>query len=159
MDPKELLGQMRLFDGLNPRDLARVRQEAETVRLAKDEVIFREGDTGDALYGILAGSVRVVRQNATGGEEVLAMIERGGCFGELSLVDLETRSATVIANEPTEAIRVRRQTFNRLVEEDRELALKLYQALVRILCERLRATDDSLTFSRTLLQGLMDKGA
>jgi CRP-like cAMP-binding protein len=159
MDPNDVFGQMRLFAALSPRELLLVRQEADLVSLVKDEVVFREGDAGDALYGIISGSVRVARQGAADEEEVLAMLEAGGCFGELSLVDLETRSATVIANEPTELIRIRRKTFNRLVEEDHELALKLYRALVRILCERLRATNDSLTFSRTMLQGLMDKGA
>ena len=159
MDPFEILKQMRLFEGLSARELKLVHDEADAVHLDKNQVVFREGEPGDALYGITSGSVRVVRQTAAGGEEVLAMVDRGGCFGELSLVDLETRSATVVANEPTGLIRIRRKTFNRLVEEDRELALKLYKALVGILCQRLRATDDSLTFSRTMLQGLMDKGA
>jgi len=158
-DPREILKQMRLFEGLSAGELKLVQAEAESVRLDKDQVVFREGEPGDALYGITSGSVRVVRQSAAGGEEVLALVDRGGCFGELSLVDLETRSATVIANEPTELVLIRRKTFNRLVKEDRDLGLKLYKALVNILCERLRATDDSLTFSHTLLQGLMDKGA
>jgi len=159
MDPRDVLEGMRLFQDLDPRELGLVHQESETVTLKPEQVVFREGERGDSLYAIISGSVRVVRKLPAGGEEVLALLQPGECFGEISLVDEESRSATVIANEPSELIRIRRETFNRLVEEDPELALKLYRALVRILCERLRATNDTLTFSRDLLSGLMDKGA
>jgi len=159
MDPRDVLEGMRLFAELNPQELGLVHQESETVAIAPEQAVFREGERGDALYALISGSVRVVRKIPAGKEEVLAMLEPGECFGELSLVDDESRSATVVANEPSELIRIPRETFNRLVEEDHELALKLYRALVRILCERLRATNETLTFSRDLLSGLMNKDA
>lgn len=154
MDPRDVLERIRLFAELEAPELALVHQESETVSLQPEQVVFREGEPGDALYALISGSVRVVRKRPSGEEEVLALLSPGECFGEISLVDDESRSATVIANEPSELIRIRRETFNRLVTEDHQLALKLYRALVQILCERLRATNESLTFSRDLLSGL-----
>ncbi len=153
----DLLKKMQLFKGFDEAEILQVAGSMQEVSPAKDELIFNEGDEGDALYLIGEGSVRVEKKDIQGQAEVVAILHQGESFGEVSLVDHEVRSASCLANEDTRLYRLSREDFEVLLNSDKDLALKAYQALVGILCERLRSTNQALTFSRSLLQGVMDK--
>jgi CRP-like cAMP-binding protein len=66
-------------------------------RLARSEVLFREGDKGDRLYVVTEGKIKMGRRSSDGRENLLAILGPGQMFGELSLFDPGPRSATVTA--------------------------------------------------------------
>ncbi len=153
MERTEFLKKTILFKDLSTFELIKVNKLTRTKHLQPDEVVFNEGTVGDCLFIIKKGSVRVSKMEG-GQEKVLAILSAGDHFGEIALVDHQTRSATIIANEETELIMIKDEDFNRLLEEDREIALKFYKTFVKVLCSRLRDTNESLTFSRTLLESM-----
>jgi CRP-like cAMP-binding protein len=124
------------------RDL--LLEGARRRRYAKGEVIFHEGDPGDVFYLVVRGRVAVRVSTLFGDRTMLRLINSGGWFGELSAISPDTRSATIVALEPTETLvvsadrvrEVRRRvpTFDgllveALVTEVRRLSAALLEAL------------------------------
>jgi CRP/FNR family transcriptional regulator, cyclic AMP receptor protein len=97
-----------------------------------DEVIFREGDTADALYMIESGRVEI-----QAGRRVLTILGPGEFFGEMSLIDPSPRSATAVAATDVRLVPVSEKQFLKIVGETPSLALDL----LRLLARRLRARE------------------
>jgi CRP-like cAMP-binding protein len=83
------------------------------------------------------------------GEEALAVLRPGAYFGEMSLIDDESRSATAIAHEPVRLFVIKRRDLEDLLFVDRDLAYEFLWKMVRTLSRRLRATNDKMTFLAT----------
>jgi CRP-like cAMP-binding protein len=108
-------------------------------RYRKDETIFHQGDPGDALYVVASGRVKVVLPSPDTGEPaILATLARGQFFGELAMLDGQPHSASVVALEPTEALVLGREDFERLFESEPSIRRSLVLALAR---ELRRLTD------------------
>ncbi|MFQ5537346.1 MAG: cyclic nucleotide-binding domain-containing protein [Gemmatimonadota bacterium] len=118
----------RYFPG---SDLAGIAALAEIVHAEPEEIIFRQGEEGDAFFVVVQGAVRISR----GSHELAVLGPREG-FGEMAILDRETRSATASAAEPTTLLRIDRDSFDRLVEQNPAVARGIY----RVLTERLRNT-------------------
>lgn len=114
-----------------------VLQRAGTavLQFAQGERIFVQDDGGDCMYVVRSGRVSI-----TAGGMVLENIEPNGVFGEMTLIDGSPRSATAIAEEPTEVLPVDRKAFHELVRHDPEFALRL----MRLMAGRIRRTNESL---------------
>ncbi len=154
MERTEFLKKTILFKDLSTFEIIKINKVTRTKSYGPDEVVFREGTVGDSLFILKSGSVRVTKMDDGGEEKVLAILYSGDHFGEIALVDNQTRSATIVTNEDTELIQIKDEDFNRLLEEDKEIALKFYRTFVKVLAGRLRDTNESLTFSRTLLESM-----
>jgi CRP-like cAMP-binding protein len=126
-----ILKGSQLFRDFPGQDLAGIASLAEVVHLDDGAAVFHQGDAGDAFYMVVQGSVRIVR----GGAELALLGPREG-FGEMAILDQETRSATAIAVEPTTLLRLDRDSFDRLVEQNPAVARGIYRVLTR----RLRNT-------------------
>jgi CRP-like cAMP-binding protein len=162
MSGLDMLAQSELFQDLTEDDLEKVREIAHERFFLENEVIFNEGDQGDSLFLIIEGTVRVERgeagvESSAGTTEVIAILHSGNIFGEMAIMDRDTRSATVAANEYVKALEIRREDLERLLASDKDLALKCYRNFIRVLCGRLRSTNESLGFARTLLDSMMAK--
>jgi CRP-like cAMP-binding protein len=112
----EVLRSCALFRAMDGAALADVARQFRARRFRRHEVIFHEGDPGDSLFVIAAGSVKIALGSAEGDEAIIATLGRGDFFGELSVLDGEERSATAIALEPTELGSLARAPFLELVE-------------------------------------------
>jgi len=152
IDPIDFLGRSEVFAGLSRAQLEKIAKSLKEIRLNKDAKIFSEGDEGDSFYIIASGTVRVVKRGEAGEEEVLALLNPGMSFGEMALIEKETRSATVITNENTVLLQMRKDALESLLKSDKDIALIIYQNFVRLLSVRLRKTSESLTFSRAMLE-------
>jgi len=93
----EVLRQAPLFSGLDDEAAEALSASMVESRLARGEALFREGDSGDRLYVVTEGKVKLGRTSADGRENLLAILGPGQMFGELSLFDPGPRSATVTA--------------------------------------------------------------
>jgi CRP/FNR family cyclic AMP-dependent transcriptional regulator len=113
--------------------LADVGRRLRHRHFRRNEVIFHQGDPGDALHVITAGSVKIVLPSPEGEEAIIATLRQGDFFGELSLLDGEPRSATAVAVEATETLSLPRAVFHELLDSHPELRDALFAALTRLL--------------------------
>jgi len=93
----QVVQQAPLFSRLNPEDAHALVDSMEETHLPRGEVLFHEGDSGDRVYVVIEGKVKLGRQASDGRENLLAILGPGQMFGELSLFDPGPRSATVTA--------------------------------------------------------------
>lgn len=139
----ELLQRMPVFGGLREASLRQLLERAVPVHREAGEAFFREGDVADAMYVLQAGRVAVTK-GWRGGEFLLHELAAGDCFGEMALMDLQPRSASVRALQPCDAIEFGTQDMLHLYETDVEQFALMQMNLGRELCRRLRATDELL---------------
>ena len=95
----------------------------------RNEVVFHQGDPGDALHIITGGSVKIVLPSPEGEEAIIATLHAGDFFGELALLDGEPRSATATAIEPTETMTLPRDVFRELLDRHPSLRDALFAAV------------------------------
>jgi len=127
----EALRRCILFSRLDDETLARCMESLRSRRYRRNETIFHQGDPGDSLYVIESGTVKIVLPDPEGEEgAIIATLNAGDFFGELALLDGADHSATAIALEATEALVLRRDAFDRLVDEDPNLRRALFAGLV-----------------------------
>ena len=131
----ENLTKYTFFSSFTSEEISLLLYCAERVEFGKDEIIFKEGDTGNYFYAILSGQV-VIRMEKSG--KILATLNPGEVFGEMSVLDNNPRSATALAAKNTELF-----SFDgrRLLEDFPHLSVKLLTYLSRELCKRLREAD------------------
>ncbi|MGZ5342694.1 MAG: Crp/Fnr family transcriptional regulator [Solirubrobacterales bacterium] len=138
---RELLGQVPLFAELSPAELERIAQVAVPRSYPGGTRVFHEGDTGDACYIVRAGACRVTREHSDGRAITLANLTSGDIFGELAMLDGETRSASVEALEDAELLALPATDVKALLRDHPELAVKLVEALTR----RLRQANERIS--------------
>ncbi len=131
-----MLRRSPLFRGLTPPALERIVELAGQRSYSADEVVFSQGDPGDALYAVITGKVRISAGAADGREIFLNIMEPGDSFGEIALLDGGTRTASATATLPSELVTIRREHFLGLLEREPRVALEL----LRLCGERLRWT-------------------
>jgi CRP/FNR family transcriptional regulator, cyclic AMP receptor protein len=133
------LGATELFADLDSDILNRLGERARERRFRRGQLIFGEGDPGDALFVVVEGLVKVFVTSEEGEEMVLITLRTGDTFGELTLIDGGARSASAQALEPTVALVVTRDVLLELMRAHPALSESLLGslgALVRRLTEQ-----------------------
>lgn len=111
-------------------DLAPLMKEKE---FEKGSVIFEVGETGDSMYIIYQGTIKIHK-----GKTVFALLQEKEVFGELSLLDADTRSATATAETDCFLFKIDQEPFYELLDERPEVA----KGFIKILCRRLRIMNE-----------------
>jgi len=139
-----LIKKAAIFADLKETELERVLEVCTEQQFKFGQTIFKEGEPGNRLYIISEGEVRVSRDVPGSGEEALAVLKPGACFGEMAVFDRSTRSTDAIANTDCVLVTIARSDFEMLLDFDRDLAYKILWSVVKLLSERLRITNDNL---------------
>jgi CRP/FNR family transcriptional regulator, cyclic AMP receptor protein len=137
-----VLGMSKLFGTLTGEMLARVVEEAATRRYRRGDLIFNQGDSGDALYVVASGVVKVSTVSEDGGEVVFATLCQGDTFGELAVIDGGPRSAAARAIEATELVTFHRDAFIRMLQAYPLLTAALHRSLGALLRRTLEQASD-----------------
>jgi len=140
MSVAQFLRRVPLFSHLGDAELARLADVSRERSYPKNSVILFEDDPGDALYMVVTGQVKVVLIGEDGREVILSVLREGDFFGEMALLDDQPRSAHVIAMQDSNLLVLRREDFQRKLEETPTLAF----GLLRELSRRLRHADDKI---------------
>lgn len=135
---KQLRG-LSLFSTLSPRELQTVDGLLHERNYLKDEVIFDQGDEGQALYIVQSGRVLICRQGQPS-EGRIAQLGPGRLFGELALLDNSPRAAQARAEENSTLAVLFRADFLGLLETHAVIASKISLQLARHIGQRLRET-------------------
>jgi CRP-like cAMP-binding protein len=120
-----------------------LRQLAQTATLAYHPpraTIFQKGDPGDSMMAVIRGRVKICTHSIDGKELVLNIINKGGLFGEIALLDGEPRTADAVALEETDLLVLDRARFQPFLAANPDIA----QRLLGVLCKRLRQTSEHL---------------
>ncbi|HEY8210517.1 MAG TPA: cyclic nucleotide-binding domain-containing protein [Myxococcaceae bacterium] len=142
----DLLQKIPLFSRLTYDETARLAPIIQHVDVAGGTVVIEQNALGDALYVIQDGEVRVSRdaEGDPGREEELGRLEMGELFGEMALLDDLLTSARVTALRPTRLLKLPKADFERLLQADAALAVKVYRSFCRTLSDRLRRANQML---------------
>jgi CRP-like cAMP-binding protein len=139
----EALAKLPIFGALTPDTIRFLRERCEEVRLGAGEDFFTQGETGDSLFVLREGRVGVLR-TVEGRDLVLAELGAGTCFGEMALVAISPRCATVRALEDCRALKLTNLALLDLYHHDLEQFTLLQMNLGREMARRLAAADEAL---------------
>ena len=130
---------------LSPMEINFLTSLSRERKLAAGEVLFREGDPGDAMYVVLSGRVMISKFIAGAGEEALAFLDRGDYFGEMALIDNQPRSADAKAHDGGAVVlRIPRDVVEGLLDPNKVSSLRLLRLLASLVSKRLRELDDKI---------------
>ena len=141
----DLLKEVPLFDLLDEHERAELAAELDVVRFPAGEIIYHYGDPGDAIYVVSEGEAELFLKNDTGERMVLEIAQRGDFFGELSMLDQGTRSASVVVTQDLSALRLERGDLEKFLQIRPQAAMDLLGAMGR----RHRATVERLRHTAT----------
>jgi CRP/FNR family transcriptional regulator, cyclic AMP receptor protein len=127
----EILKGIPLFSSLKSETLRHLESVAVKRSYPKNTVLISEGDSSDQLYVILDGKIKVVVMDPEGREVVVNLLGAGDCFGEIAMIDGETRSATIVTMEPTQVLTIGRADFTPILNSNTDLMLHLLKLLAR----------------------------
>ncbi len=140
------LARSSLFAGLEDAAIAKLAAGADLRTLETGEIVLKQGDYGDSLFLLDEGSLAVTATDEAGRTRTVATLAVDAAdpppvenvIGELCLLDLEPRCATVTATAPSTLVELHRDELYWLFGEDRALQLHVIVAIARILSRRLR---------------------
>ena len=143
-DTIALLKNVAIFKDLDESELDEIAEVCREEKFVSGEYIFREAESGNRLYLIVEGEVRISRDVPGSGEEALAVLKPGALFGEMAVFDRSDRSTHAISNGGTTVLTITRPDFEMLLDFNLEMAYKVLWSVTRLLSGRLRNTNDSL---------------
>ncbi len=130
-----------LFLALDEEASIALRASMVEMDLTRGQVVFAEGDSGDRLYVIVDGKIKLGTSSSDGRESLLAILGPGEMFGELSLFDPGPRTATATALIETTLLGLGHDSLGPWLSGRPGVA----QALLKALSQRLRRTNDNLS--------------
>lgn len=143
----ELMQQMPVFGAIGAETIEFLLERAPVVQVAAGRYFFHEADPASSMYVLETGRVTIFK-SWQGHKLLLRRLEKGDCFGEMALLDLFPRSASVRADADCSAIELTCANLHRLFEHDAEQFAMIQMNIAREMSRRLRITDDLLFRAR-----------
>lgn len=143
-DEVGMLKRVPLFSGVEPSKLKLLAFTSDRVSYNPGQTLFHQGDEGDAAYVILSGTADILVDSDRGQIKV-AELEPNAIVGEIAILCDVSRTATVMAKERLEALRIKKEHFLRMLKENPEMTIEI----VRVLADRLSATTAELSAARS----------
>ena len=140
MNDSDLLATVPIFSALNANVLDELLSRMTKRSYQKNNMILMEDEFGDTFFIIAGGSIKITRVSEDGREVILAMLGEGEFFGEMSLLDGETRSANAIATEESKVLILKRHDFLLFLERFPKIAISLLTEMAG----RIRKSDQQI---------------
>lgn len=155
-DPPVTVAQLRevgLFGALSDDFLEHLTKTLSGQRVMVGETIFREGDPAREMYVVLDGEIEVLKKSRRGRETRVAILGPNDTFGEMSIIDMQPRSATVRALGAARLLRISTEEMDALYRYDLKSYTLIVLNIARDLSRRLRVTDGLLAdFTANVLE-------
>lgn len=137
----DLIRRVSLFSKLTPEQAEALAATVSKKRFKRGEILVEQGKKTDSLFIVLTGRTRVLMTDSKGREVILATLASGDYVGEMSLIDNEPHSATVVADQQVDVLVLGRDSFLRCLGENIETA----HAVMRVLVQRLRKASENIS--------------
>lgn len=134
---QRLLCEVKAFSGFTPQDARNVLAHASRVDVAAGQAVLSEQDGGREFYIVIGGIFAVAKMLATGRSRIIARLQPGDTFGEISFLDGRPRTATVTAERPGLLLRIDRKSLLLIPDT----AAKIYFNLAGLMAGRIRNTN------------------
>ncbi len=136
----DILKKVPIFSGISSKDLEKIVAVTHQRKYRKDSMILIEEEAGQTMFILMSGQVKISRISEDGREVILAVMAEGDFFGELSLLDGQSRSANVTVIKDAEMLLINREDFLSLLNEFPQIAIQL----LRELAGRMRKSDSQI---------------
>jgi CRP/FNR family transcriptional regulator, cyclic AMP receptor protein len=137
----EFLSGLSMFAGLRREVVARIGATARRIDLVEDQILFREGELAKEMAVVLSGKLEVMKRTDTGTDACIAVLGPGDVVGEMSLIDIQPRSADVWARAPVSVVLLHHVALAELYREDTQSYTLLVLNIAREISIRLRRLD------------------
>ncbi len=138
----DLLKQQILLEDIDSEGLNKISKIIKKHSLKKGEQLFKEKDETKGLWLIHSGKIEISRVTADGWRQTLAVLTPGHFFGELSIIENRHHVASAVAIEETELLLLPKEDFERLFQEDMELACAIIKRIAIVMSKNLRRMND-----------------
>ena len=149
MENTEYLKTIFLFRELTGLELINFNKVLHAEHVKKGTEIIREGEPGDKMYILKKGAVDIYKGFEANRTKLTHLLP-GAHFGEIALVEKNVRSASVVALDDCELLTIKRADFENVLAEHESIAMKIYRAFTRALCDRLRQANENLIVAHQL---------
>jgi CRP-like cAMP-binding protein len=144
-DALKFLPTIALFGGLEETTLNRIISMLHEHRLEPGQEVCKQGDVGRSMFLVRHGEVVVTRDAPSGKRIRMVRMGEGQFFGEMTLIDIQKRSATVLVEEPSLLWSLGNKELYKLYQEDTPGYVMVLQNICRELSRRLRTTNARIT--------------
>lgn len=121
----DFLKSVNIFSDLSESELNSIQEICKTRKYPKNSMIILEEEMGDVVFIVMSGTVKITRVNDEGKEVILAMLGSGEVFGEMAILDGESRSANALSQENCEVVTINREDFLNLLRTNNKVSLNL----------------------------------
>ena len=128
-----------IFDGIPAKELIHIANNLKEVSLLSEEKIFNDGDIGDSMYFIVKGDIKILKGNLE-----LVTLKKGDYFGEMALLDGESRSADAVTSTDSILLRLDANDFDKIMYSND----KIVKGILSMLSQRLRKANELLNKSK-----------
>jgi CRP/FNR family cyclic AMP-dependent transcriptional regulator len=134
-----------VFSGLEGRSLDSVMRVLKRESVPRGATVFHQGELGRTMYVLEEGEVEIRRANKDGVPVPIVRLGAGECFGEMALVEMEPRSATVVVTRKATVWSLTNLDLWKLFQEDNYAYVIVLQNICRLLSRRLRKADSRIS--------------
>ena len=149
---------LQLFSGFDDNEISAFVEAAARQSWPPDHVFFSMGSLNTSLFIICAGAVKVERIG-TDKDILLTILEAGTTFGEMSFMDGSRTTGSVTTTEPTEVLKVSRESVDRLLDDNPDMGVKLWRNFALDLKQRLTRTNEMIDYHIDFNRVLLDDPA
>ncbi len=152
------LRSVALFAGVTDADLEALASSLALVTPTAGHILFREGEVARDMFVVLEGEIEILKASRSGSDARVAILGPGDWFGEMSILDVQPRSATVRALAPSRLVRLSSQDLDTLYRRDLRSYSLVVLNLARELSRRLRVADAIMAdFVANFLDGYLTR--
>ena len=126
-----MLREIPLLSRLDEKALGNLEKAAIKRAYPKNTILISKGDQSDQLFVVLKGKLKVSIADASGKEIIMSLLGAGDYFGEMAMIDGESRSATIMTTQASEVLTISRDDFHRTLMSSPELMFELLKVLAR----------------------------
>jgi len=151
---QEKIPEVQIFRGLTKDELKIIAAHCQKVDFTKDQTLIEEGGEVSALFILLKGQLKVFLPQKTEGvgklrsaDVDLNILKEGDCFGEYSLIDKAPASASIVAMEPGQVIKISHDDLKGIFQVHDRMGRIIYYNMLQILTKRLKEKDTEIDLS------------